>query len=385
MIPNEYLINDKRPIESFKKSSFSGYSMKDVLTIFNKSLLDCKIEESCNWGVELLISGYIVEFFEKIISIGIKNVNINNPKLSYFLYNRFSNFIEIYKTNNTKLLLRNNQQIRNMVCECCFVICNSLKTKSLSLVRIKENDFNMIYIESKLIANKSNLISDKIKYGDPEETKIILNEFNYCLINKKYELCVYWLSWIIEWEKKNTKKNKVYICGYREIQNIDRKYCNDVIWFIWEIILKELDTIQNMEIVKNVHSLYKLYKYDFKPSKKGKRVYYILYALKYFTDSYHFTEVYNNYFLMIQACSNINIIFFEKNKSSINNSQSIEKINYTTNKNIIHNEIKTKEQQQQKKSDKQKLKELKKIADEKMRLKINKVEEIDSLILKNSS
>ena len=88
---------------------------------------------------------------------------------------------------------------------------------------------------------------------------------------------------------------------------------------------------------------------------------------------------------MIQACSNINIIFFEKNKFSINNSQSIEKKNYTTNKNIIHSEIKSKEQQQQKKSDKQKLKELKKIADEKMRLKINKVEEIDSLILKNSS
>ena len=385
MIPNEYIINDKRPIEAFKKSSFSGYSMKDVLSIFNKSLLDCKIEESCNWGVELLISGYIVEFFDKIITIGMKNININNPKLPFFLYDRFSNLINILKNCNSKLLLRNNQQIRNMVCECCFVICNSLKTKTLSLVKIKENDFNMVYIESKLIANKSDLISDKIKYGDPEETKIILNEFNYCLINKKFELCIYWLNWILEWEKKNTKQNKVYICGHRDIQNIDKKYCNDIIWFIWEIILKELNTIQNVEIIKNVHALYKLYKYDFKPSKKGKRNYYILYAIKYFTDSYHFTEIYNNYYLMIQACSNINIVFFEKNKFAVNNNYSIEKKNYRETKSLINEELKTKEQQIKKKTDKDKIKELKKIADEKMRLKINKVEEIDSLILKNSS
>ena len=137
------------------------------------------------------------------------------------------------------LNIRNNQCYRNLIGEVCFIICNSLKTKSLTFMKIKDTDFNIHYLESKIQANKPDLINDKLKYGDPSETKIILNEFNYCLINKKYELCVYWLSWIFEWEKKNTKKNKMYVCGYREITNIDNKYYNDLVWLIWEIILKE--------------------------------------------------------------------------------------------------------------------------------------------------
>ena len=387
MISNEFRIIDKRSSNEFKKMSFSGYLIKDISSAFNKALIGCKIEEACNWAVELLISGYIDNIWDKIFNIGIKNININNPKLAYLLYLRYSKYITLCSNwdQKDKLSLRNNQEIRNMVSELCFLICNSLKTKSLSFKKINEKDFDMVFIESRLIANRADIVYDKIKFGDPEETKIIMNEFNYCLINKKFELCIYWLSWILEWEKKIIKKKKVYICGYRKIENVPTKFCNDIVWFIWEIILKESTKIENDNITQNIHALYRLYKYDFKPTKKGRRNYYFIYAIKYFTDTYHFPENIRNYYLLVQVCANINFLFFDKNKYSINNNISIEKHNYKKNIKIIKNDISKQETKLKNKEYKRKITELKKITDKKMKLKINTVEQIDSLILKNSN
>ena len=57
-------------------------------------------------------------------------------------------------------------------------------------------------------ADKETYIKDKLKFGDPNEMKIIMNEFNFNLNTKNYELCNYWLSWALEFEKRNTKKIK---------------------------------------------------------------------------------------------------------------------------------------------------------------------------------
>jgi len=379
-IPNEYIIFDNRSIKEFSKVTFSKYLLKDVLTAFNKSLMACKIEPSIYWAVELIVSGYSEKFWSKILDISIKNININNPNIGYFLYSKYSKYITLLKKTDI-LSIRNNQCYRNLIAEVCFTICNSLKTKSLGFVKIKENDFNMIFLESKMLANNPNLIQDKIKYGDPNETKIILNEFNYCLVHKKYELCVYWLSWIFEWEKRNTKKDKMYACGYREITNIDKKYFNDIVWFVWEIILKEGANSHNDYLNTHVQALYKLYKFNFKQSNKNKKNIYFLFAIKYFTDSYHINKNINNYNLYIQVCLNINNLFFEKNKHSVNNCLNKEIYKFNNNIEYLTNEDKKKENKKTVNLEKKKILELKKKADEKMKLKISKVEEIDSLIL----
>ena len=129
----------------------------------------------------------------------------------------------------------------------------ALELKSIGYVKIKENDYNLNLLQSRFISTNKDLINDKLKYGDPEETKIILNEFNYCLIKKKYELCVYWLSWILNWEKINTKKNKNYICGYREISNVEPKYYTDLVWLIWEILIKETSKLNNENLNTSIN------------------------------------------------------------------------------------------------------------------------------------
>lgn len=375
MIPNEYLIYDKRSIKDFKNITFSNFKINEVLSIFEKKLKECKLEESIHWAIELLISGYISKFWDKIFNVFLKYININNPNSPILIYNYYCKYITLLK-NNDFLSLRNNQECRNLVAGVTFVIATSLKTKAIGFVKIKNDDLNLNILQTKFISNDSNLINNKIKYGDPEETKIILNEFNFCLINKKYEMCVYWLSWILNWEKINTKKNKNYICGYREISNVDSKYYTDLVWLIWEIIIKETSKLNNEDFNINILSLFKLYKYDFKPSKKQKNSYYILFAIRYFTENYTFSKKINNYNFLVQVCSNINFIFFDKTKYSVNDTKKNEKIMYLGKKK----ELLEKQQQQEKKHN---IKKLKDIAEEKMRIKINTVEQIDKLMMKN--
>ena len=54
-------------LNDFSKQSFSGYAIKDVVSVLNKSLMSCKIEDSVI-AVELLLSGQTYAW-EKIFSI----------------------------------------------------------------------------------------------------------------------------------------------------------------------------------------------------------------------------------------------------------------------------------------------------------------------------
>lgn len=386
-IPKEYYIYDSRSSKDFIKKTFSEYLLKDVLAAFSKSTMACKIEECCHWAIELVLSGHIQKFWDKSIVIFIKNININNPKIPIFLYKRLHKYYELRKKYDNDIILRNSQVIRNMVCEVCCVLCYSVKLKSIGLVKIKENDFNMNYISSKMCAPNNKIVGDKVRFGDPEETRIILNEFNYCLTSKKYELCIFWLSWIIEWEKRNTKKDQMYICGYREINGVDKKYHNDVIWFIWEIIIKESLNLHKDQVNLNIEALFKLYKHEFKPSKKSQKIYLVIYAIKYFTETYNFNHnIIPNDYIIYQACSNINLVFLAMKKNSINdNKTNVEKIQYQQNKQKISTNLaeteKKKQLAKEKKQQNQKIKELKELANKKLKYKINAVEEIDSLII----
>lgn len=374
-IPVDYRIIDKRSVKDFSKNTFSNYQLKDVLVALTKALVSCKLEESCNWSIELLISGLYDKFWERIFSIFVRNININNPVLPIFIYKRYSKFMMYFEKYEIKLELRNNQVIRNMFCEICCVICNSVKLKSLGFSKIKESDFNMNYLTTKMKADRDSYIKDKLKYGDPPELKIILNEFNYCLLIKNYELSNYWLSWAFEFEKKNTKKNNTYVCGFREIELIDNKYKNDICWFIWEILIKESIKL-DYSSSENIQTLYKLYKSDFKLSHKSKKNYYFLYAVKYLTDIYNVpNKIIPNVNVIIQACSNVNNMFINIVNSSQNpNKKIVEKTNYNKNVNIIT-------QTKLEIDKKNKIKHLKELADTKMKFKINTVEQIDSLIL----
>lgn len=337
-IPDEYKILDVRTSKDFKDKTISNYLRKDVLAAFQKSLLNGKIEDSCNWAVELVCSGQIDKVYDKFLIYINKYINTNNLDLLKFFYSRYNSYIIFKKiVNNDLVKLRNYQNIRNHIAELCCLISLSSKNKAIGLVRITEDHFNTEFIKSKFRADNDKYIEKYCRAGDTEESKIILNEFIYNLDIKNYDNCLYWISWIFEWEKVNIKKNKEYKCGYRKINNVDEKTLTDVIWFIWEIIL-------NYRKCEYIMYLFKMFKFNYKASSKSRKMPLLLFAIKIHLDfnskDYNMGKnIYeNNINVIVQVIGNINKIYKEHKKFEENDSKKFyEKIHES---NLIgHNKI----------------------------------------------
>jgi hypothetical protein len=326
-LPLIYQINDSRLEKLFQKKTFSNFLKIDVNKAIQKTIIDGKIEESCNWGVEMVISGYTHQLYEKLILLAIKVINVNNPRLPHLLYRRYEYLYNILnkKYNKHILLLRNDQQIRNHITELICILCKSNKGKPLGLKKINQSDFNIDVLRSKLEAKSSDYIKNLYRPGDPNEFKIITNEFYYHLTEKNYDKCVYWLSWINEWEKKMIKKEGYYKCGYRELKNIDVKLYTDYIWFFWEILLKQSMKLNNDVLNHQIQSLYKLFKLEYKPSKKSKRMCMLLNAIKYFTEYYNINNpIILEYYWIVQACGNINYMYNQKKQYEITDKSEMQ-------------------------------------------------------------
>ena len=311
-IPQIYRINDSRPPKAFSKYTFSGFLKTEVSSTFQKKLCDGKIEESCHWAVELLISCYDSQLYEKFILLSSKLININNPRLPYLLNQRFENYINLVKNKyqNNLTEIRNNQQIRNHIAELCCIFCKSNKGKALSIKKPKDNDFQVEVFKANLCAKSDDYINNLYRGGDPNEFRIVMNEFYFELTQKNFNKCSYWLGWMIEWEKKMIKKEGFYKCGYRELKNLDNKFYTDFIWFFWEILLKEGMKLNNSCLNNQIQSLYRLFKFEYSSTKKNKRLCLLLNAVKYFTEFYNInTQIIIEYNIIIQATGNINYMY----------------------------------------------------------------------------
>ena len=96
---DKYKICDTRGIKSFKIETFSGYKKNDVIKTLFKSIDSKKAENASNWLIECIISGYIVDIWEKLLVYGTNIISINNPNLPNILYKKnilFYNIINRY-------------------------------------------------------------------------------------------------------------------------------------------------------------------------------------------------------------------------------------------------------------------------------------------------
>ena len=322
-----YSIRDNRNEKDFSDKTFCGYKKKDVLAIFDKSLLEGKTENACNWSTEIIISGYLDNLWERIIVFVSKYININIPNIAFHIFNRFSKYNKIknqeyYKTNF--LELRNNQIIRNHICEVICILSHAQKQKYSNLKKIQNSEFQFDNIKLKILSENDKLINRIFDNNDPKEIRIILNEFYNSLDTNNLINTLYWLSWLIEWEKLNIKKYGNYKCGFRKITGVDTKYHTDLIWIIWEIILK-ISLHKDVDFInKQIQSLYQLYKYNFASSKKTKKLPIIIHSIRLLIERYSVSQpIINKNCILIQACGKINYIYYSKKKYEIGNESHI--------------------------------------------------------------
>lgn len=281
-------INDMRLPGEFKGTTFSGFKKADVKKELLNNLIHSKIEPSCYWSVELICAGHYADLWDLLLRFYAKHIHLGNPKLAMYLDLRVTNFKDIISNGFTSdiLRLRNHSKLRKLFCEVICVLCGSKRQHSFEDIKIKKTEFDLTHMTDRLKAPNVNFMDDIFLPDDPKELFIALNEFAFNLSDacKSSINACYWIEWILEFETICKHNKDVIRCERRSFANVDPKMQMDVIWLVWDVLLKHSAT--KSKIIQNVmKSLLNLFTLKYASGCAKKRKYMMYFAVELLTST----------------------------------------------------------------------------------------------------
>lgn len=282
------MINDKRTIQEFRKSTFSGFKKTSAKKELLNSLIQGNIESANFWCAQLICSAHFLDIWDNILSFSCKHIHYGNPKLPIYLDTRFNTFKNIMNSGyiDNELKLRNNQKIRDLFGEMICVLCLSQKKHTFDVIKINDKDYSTVELNYKLKADKLIYAQSIFMDEDPKELFVPVNEFAYS-IKKNIQHssdAYYWIEWIMGYEKLSKKKKEKCQGTRRPNYPVDDKFQNDIIWIMWDIIIIEANTRDKLR-QKIISSLKRLYCLKYKTSSKIKRRFLLYYAIMLLTEN----------------------------------------------------------------------------------------------------
>ena len=109
-VPKKYSVNHHNTKKDFVNKTYSGFKKIDIIKELNKSIKDGIIEQAITWSIEMILSGYNEQLWNKIINICSTDIHIYNPFLPTFLWNIYDQYNILVNNNSDPNTLRNNTE-----------------------------------------------------------------------------------------------------------------------------------------------------------------------------------------------------------------------------------------------------------------------------------
>jgi hypothetical protein len=277
-------INDKRNPKEFNGITFSKFQKVKV----KKELIDCiasgKLEAACYWGAEFICAGHYSDLWECLILYVSRYIHLGSPKLPIYLAKRFEDFKTVLSNGylDNELRMRNNPKIREIFAEIIAVLSNSRKKHAFEPVKLpKTGVFDMTHMATKLKAPNIGYVDGTFRSGDPKELFVAVNEFAYHISreSKNVVSACYWVEWALEFEVLCKRRKEKCLCERRTFAPVSENYQLDIMWLIWEVLLKEVEKSRNKIASKVMEALLQIFCIKYTPGVKKRRRFVIYFAV----------------------------------------------------------------------------------------------------------
>jgi hypothetical protein len=309
-------ISDVRVPKDFTKTTFSGYKRSDVVKALDRCLVSGSVERACFWAAELVCSGRFLDIWETLMVTYSQNCFSSAPKIAMVLSELLNSFGSLAngQYSGNELELRNVDHIRALVAQAVASVAFSQKTHAIKRIKVPTPEFDIVAIPHRMKAHDTSYAAD-YRGGDPKELFISINELVFAL-SGSYDatLACYWIEWISGYTTFCKKKKVVLTCATRhDISGGIRP--NDVVWMIWEELIKAAKTEHQK---KGIAALLRLFKMQYKNSSMSKRIYVLYAAVKACSPNFILTGSLDSISTgMKEACSYTNRLYKVVSTSSV--------------------------------------------------------------------
>lgn len=322
-------IEDIRIQNDFTKCTFSKFKKIDAKKQLLKSILNGKLEESNYWTAEFICAGLFLDLWEIIFFVCGKHIHLGNPKLPVYIgrsMNIFKTILVKKKYVSNEIGMRNEFEIRKLFCEIISILVFSRKKNSFDIVKIQKNDFDLGEISFKLKASHLKYVDVIFSKDDPKELFIACNELAYCISYdvQKSQNAIYWIEWILEFEKICKKKKERCICKKRSNYIHNEKMQTNIIWLIWDILIHETKNRESELLTTIIQSILDMYTLHFSVGIVRKRRYLLYFVVSLLTDVFNSAiKLYDSSEHNIDTIvRNMNKIYYEIKKNEIHGETS---------------------------------------------------------------
>ena len=284
-------IHDNRTVADFQKFTFSGHLRASVLKVIDENIKLGNADYACYWTLEMLCSGLVHSLWQTFFESAARHINRAAPNVFLFLVQKYEVF-STYESQYSVLQMtqiRNNVDVRNLVCEVAATLALCRKQKPLLFPKIKvEHDFQQLTIQENLKAPSSNYARHIVDGNDPLELYVPLNELAYCLRPETRDMirALYWTSWMMKYSSQKKKEKVEFACATRPNSFIDDKYANHCVWLIWTVILDSANASPQAGMLGSyMDAIFKLYCLRWTPGVMKQRNVFLIAAITFVCES----------------------------------------------------------------------------------------------------